>query len=329
LNEDANPVRQTLRQHVAEAEVDLAVGMETLQASRAKLAIDYNLTRARRAVAIETRCCEITDLIGPYGSILIEARAFEAAAQLGFDIAEAARRLRAGGEVTVAISDRRRARSGAMQMSSVFARVEKQTFPDGVLLRGHEPLSFAGLPEQNPISLPQQMFDPLVLLKSWPGLFSGDQLDVGTRVLIEETPDPAGLEVLDVGCGYGPLTMAAALRGGRVTFADVDCRALRITSENLEAFGLTGTPVLTTDLSELGEAKYDLVLSNPPTHAGSQVLRMLFERMVSALKPDGRMLIVVREHLNYEKWLREMSVLTLGATRGGYKILQCTAGPRR
>lgn len=66
----------------------------------------------------------------------------------------------------------------------------------------------------------------------------------------------------------------------------------------------------------------DRIVSNPPTHAGSQVLVEMFEGMLRVLVPGGTALLVVRERLNYERWLAKLGETTSVATGGGYKILE-------
>jgi release factor glutamine methyltransferase len=75
-------------------------------------------------------------------------------------------------------------------------------------------------------------------------------------------------EVLDVGTGTGAIALAIAdeLPTARVTAVDVSEDALSLARENLELTGVNGRVRLVEhDLtSGLGEANFDLVVSNPP-----------------------------------------------------------------
>ena len=86
------------------------------------------------------------------------------------------------------------------------------------------------------VRLPDQEFD----LESRPGLFSHGALDPGTQVLLRETPAPPPRDVLDLGCGYGPIAVTLALRepGATIWAVDVDDRALELTARNAAALGL-------------------------------------------------------------------------------------------
>ena len=67
------------------------------------------------------------------------------------------------------------------------------------------------------------------------GVFSGDGLDLGTGVLLRtHTPDAGARRILDLGCGYGVLTVAAASAapGATVDAVDTNERALALTRLN-------------------------------------------------------------------------------------------------
>ncbi len=82
---------------------------------------------------------------------------------------------------------------------------------------------------------------------------------------VREIEEP---EVLDVGTGTGAIALAIAdeLPTARVTAMDVSEHALSLARENLELTGVNGRVRLVEhDLtSGLGEANFDLVVSNPP-----------------------------------------------------------------
>ena len=82
---------------------------------------------------------------------------------------------------------------------------------------------------------------------------------------VREIEEP---EVLDVGTGTGAIALAIAdeLPTARVTAMDVSEDALSLARENLELTGVNGrVRLIEHDLtSGLGEANFDLVVSNPP-----------------------------------------------------------------
>ena len=67
------------------------------------------------------------------------------------------------------------------------------------------------------------------------GVFSGDRVDLGTRVLLREAPPPPQTgDLLDLGCGWGPIALALGLLSPAATVwaVDVNERALELTAEN-------------------------------------------------------------------------------------------------
>lgn len=77
--------------------------------------------------------------------------------------------------------------------------------------------------------------------------------------LLDDVVD-TGDAVLDVGSGTGALTIAAALRGARVTAIDVDDEAVRATADNAARNGVT-VSVSATPLAEVA-GSFDVVVAN-------------------------------------------------------------------
>ncbi len=95
------------------------------------------------------------------------------------------------------------------------------------------------------------------------GMFSPGRLDPGTRFLLESELAPAGAgDLLDLGCGYGPIacTMAARSPGATVWAVDVNERALALCERNAARAGLSNVRCATPDAPGLpGQLRRDLV----------------------------------------------------------------------
>src|SRR3954454_19383220 len=104
------------------------------------------------------------------------------------------------------------------------------------------------------------------------GVFSGDRVDLGTRVLLREVPQPpASGDLLDLGCGWGPIALALGLLSPEATVwaVDVNERALELTAENARRFGVRR--VRTARPEDVpGEVRVDAIWSNPPTRSGKE-----------------------------------------------------------
>ena len=96
-----------------------------------------------------------------------------------------------------------------------------------------------------------------------PGLFFSSAV---LAAEIERMP-LGGRSVLDVGCGTGVLSLAAARAGGVVTAIDINPHAVHTTIENAAANGLTVEVLLSDLFAGLRDRHFDLVVANPPYFA--------------------------------------------------------------
>lgn len=129
------------------------------------------------------------------------------------------------------------------------------------------------------------------------GVFSKGGLDYGSRVLIDALEFPKGASVLDVGCGYGPIGIAASLMGAAsVTMLDVNERAVELARENAAAIGAANVKAMQSDLLEaVAQQRFDVIISNPPIRAGKETVHLLFEQASECLKPGGSLWIVIQK----------------------------------
>ncbi|WP_028595118.1 class I SAM-dependent methyltransferase [Paenibacillus assamensis] len=139
-----------------------------------------------------------------------------------------------------------------------------------------------------------------ISLRLWSdaGVFSKGSVDYGSRVLIEHMEIPANSQVLDVGCGYGPIGLIAAKLNpsGHVTMVDVNDRALALAQENAGLNGVSNVTIHESDgLNALVGKKYDVILTNPPIRAGKEVVHRIFEQSYHQLNGSGSLWIVIQK----------------------------------
>ena len=160
------------------------------------------------------------------------------------------------------------------------------------------------------------------------GVFSPGRLDPGTRLLLETAPPPpASGDLLDLGCGYGPLALVLAKRspGARVWAVDVNQRALDLCAGNVAATGLPNVRCVAAGDVSL-PAAFDLIWSNPPIRIGKAALHELLARWLGKLAPGGAAYLVVQRHLgsdSLQRWLEESGwAAARFAARAGYRVLE-------
>lgn len=160
------------------------------------------------------------------------------------------------------------------------------------------------------------------------GVFSPARLDPGTRLLLDEAPGPppAG-DLLDLGCGYGPIACVLAKRspGATVWAVDVNERALELCARNAAAAGLTNVRCVAPDDPSV-PARLAGIWSNPPVRIGKAALHELLSGWLGRLAPGGQAYLVAGRNLGADslhRWLAEQGwLVTRRAARSGYRLLQ-------
>jgi 16S rRNA (guanine1207-N2)-methyltransferase len=160
------------------------------------------------------------------------------------------------------------------------------------------------------------------------GVFSPGRLDPGTRLLLDSSAaPPAAGDLLDLGCGYGPIACVLAKRspGATVWAVDVNERALELCARNAAAAGLGNVRCVLA-----GDPSVPLALagiwSNPPVRIGKAALHELLSGWLGHLAPSGQAWLVAGRNLGADslhRWLAEQGwQVTRKAARSGYRLLQ-------
>ena len=169
------------------------------------------------------------------------------------------------------------------------------------------------------------------------GVFSPDHVDLGTRVLLRTVPPPPPSgDLLDLGCGWGPIALALALQApeAHVWAVDVNERALDLVRRNAAASGLTNVTAVTPD-DVPPDVRFAAVWSNPPVRVGKQELHAMLRRWLTRLDPAGEAWLVVGRHLGadpLQRWLQEELAPPLRTERAasakGFRVLHTWADER-
>ena len=143
-----------------------------------------------------------------------------------------------------------------------------------------------------------EIFDIEFDLESEPSLFSKDDLDLGTRILLENVNLSSFERMLDLGCGWGAIGLVAAVinKNGHVVLTDIDSRAAKVVSDNVQRLGIQdrANVIATDDVKQIG-GSFDLILSNPPFHADMVTLVNLFKAASDKLRQKGSIYVVVEK----------------------------------
>ena len=147
-------------------------------------------------------------------------------------------------------------------------------------------------------------------LQTSTGIFSPDGVDKGTAILFSEVPPPSPQgNLLDIGCGWGPIALTLGLMAphAKVHAVDVNERCVTLTNENAAALGLDNvTASLPHEVDPAVE--FDTIWSNPPIRIGKDELHTLLMTWLPRLAPGGNAWLVVQKNLgsdSLQRWLAE------------------------
>lgn len=163
------------------------------------------------------------------------------------------------------------------------------------------------------------------------GVFSPDHVDGGTAVLLANTPPPPpGGNVLDLGCGWGPIALSIAIAAPHTTVwaVDVNERALDLVRRNAQEWGLTNiNAVVPGDVP--GDVSFRTIRSNPPIRVGKNELHGMLEHWIPRLDERSDAWLVVQRNLGADSLQRWIAAtfddgysVTRSATARGFRVLK-------
>ena len=163
------------------------------------------------------------------------------------------------------------------------------------------------------------------------GIFSPEHIDTGTKVLLANVPaPPPGGNVLDLGCGWGPIALTLALESPRATVwaVDVNERALDLVRRNAAIVGATNINAVTPDQVP-DDVTFTTIWSNPPIRVGKNELHGLLEKWLPRLDLDSDGWLVVQRNLGSDslhRWMQatfpEEFTFVRTATNKGYRVIR-------
>lgn len=135
------------------------------------------------------------------------------------------------------------------------------------------------------------------------GVFSKSEVDYGSLALLKVLfKENITGEILDIGCGYGPIgiILSKKFSDGMYTLIDVNQRACALARENASRLKANNVRVIESNIFENVDGLFDVIISNPPIRAGKKVIYSIFEQSYQHLKQNGALYIVIRKSLGAE-----------------------------
>ncbi|QGA80980.1 methyltransferase [Candidatus Nanohalobium constans] len=157
------------------------------------------------------------------------------------------------------------------------------------------------------------------------GLFSHGKLDEGTRILLENLELSNPDKVLDLACGYGAISVfTAKMSDADLFLTDDSVRATEYAKRNLERNDIQCFEVKTGDcLDAFSGRKFDLIISNPPTHQGKGITEKIFSQAHDSLEKGGSFWLVYNQNMNYQAQLgQEFDRVEQIALQDNFKVVK-------
>lgn len=168
-------------------------------------------------------------------------------------------------------------------------------------------------------------------LMSAAGVFSAGRLDPGTAVLLRKAELPAAGttgDLLDLGCGFGPISCVLADNAPAATVwaVDVNERARALATANAERIGAADRVRVLAPDDVPAEVRFTQLWSNPPIRIGKDELHELLRRWLPRLAPEGVAWLVVARHLggdSLHRWLVDQGwQVERYASQKGFRVLR-------
>ena len=139
------------------------------------------------------------------------------------------------------------------------------------------------------------------------GVFSKKGLDFGTRTLLESLENIKG-NVLDIGCGYGPIGIyVAKIFKTNVDMVDINKRSLDLSLKNAK-LNEVKVNIFESDLYSNINKQYDFIITNPPIRVGKKTLYQLLFEAKKHLNKNGELWLVINKDQGAKSVLKDLTL---------------------
>ena len=137
------------------------------------------------------------------------------------------------------------------------------------------------------------------------GVFSKKGLDFGTRTLLETLDNISG-QVLDFGCGYGPVGIYIKKTfETEVDAIDINVRAMNLAKKNAE-LNNAQINIFESNMYENITKQYDYIITNPPIRVGKKILYQILFDAKKYLKKEGQLWLVIHKDQGAKTLAKEL-----------------------
>lgn len=156
-------------------------------------------------------------------------------------------------------------------------------------------------------------------------VFSKRGLDFGTRTLLESIDNING-DVLDFGCGYGPIGIYLKKKFNvSVDMIDINKRALNLAKKNAKLNNVD-VMIFESNIYEQVTKKYDYIITNPPIRVGKNILYEILINASNYLKENGHLIFVINKDQGAKSVMRDVEKyynVKLVVKNKGFFVIDC------
>ena len=159
------------------------------------------------------------------------------------------------------------------------------------------------------------------------GVFSKHGLDFATKCLLE-TIDLTKIKgnVLDFGCGYGPIGIYLSKKtDALVDMIDINRRSINLARKNA-SLNNVNVNIFESNIYENITKKYNFIVTNPPIRVGKEILYKILFGAKDYLTSDGELWLVINKNHGAKSLARNLEkvykVEIIDKIKGFY-IIRC------
>ena len=157
------------------------------------------------------------------------------------------------------------------------------------------------------------ILDYELCFRSCDSIFSKNQIDDGTRTLINAIAKKCNLSGLglDLGCGLGCLAIPLIKKFNvKFDMVDINNTAVKLSKENLIKNNVqkNANVFYSNGFSEV-KNMYDFIVTNPPIKTGKKLLFELVEGAFQHLNEQGKLILVIRKDHGMESLKKHISTI--------------------
>jgi len=131
------------------------------------------------------------------------------------------------------------------------------------------------------------------------GVFSKGSIDEGSKLLAETFKEPSiGGDLLEIGCGYGPiaLSIASDFPERLIHMVDVNERALALSKTNAQQNRISNIKVYeSSGVDQVVSNNFAAIITNPPIRAGKQTVFSFYDGAYEKLAAGGELWVVIQK----------------------------------